>query len=143
MLIAPIQSNSDHLQHLLLNLTVFCVRVADGSPVLVRCEVRCCSDGLDVGSMAAPMLLLEVSTQGPALSAEQIDAAFNPYSPSSSAAASTVVRFSHSPLQTGLADRTRACAPDRRVAQPTWSTRVAPLGRGCVQVLGTRAVNQH
>jgi hypothetical protein len=78
-----VQSSAEHLELLLLNLTVFCVRASDGLPV--RVSVRCEEE--EVIAPSARRLVLRVCTRGRALSAEQVAAAFEPYTQDSTGAA--------------------------------------------------------
>jgi phosphoserine phosphatase len=66
------------LQHLLLNLTVYCVRASAGSSVHVH--ARCEAAHAAVGSHTH-LLVLEVTACGHVLSAAQLESAFAPYSP--------------------------------------------------------------
>ncbi len=76
------QSSAEHLELLLLNLTVFCVRASDGLPVCVtvRCEE-------EANAPSARRLVLRVCARGQALSAEQVAAAFEPYTQDSTTGA--------------------------------------------------------
>jgi hypothetical protein len=84
------QSSHEHLQLLLLNLTVYCVRASEGQPVRVR--VRCApaapaaaaaaaagAAARDAAACGEHTLCIEVAAAGHVLSAEQAAAAFDPY----------------------------------------------------------------
>jgi hypothetical protein len=70
------------LSHLLLNLTVFCVRASDGQPV--RVAARCAPAPSGGAQQQQQQLVLEVSARGHTLCAER---AFEPYAQPDSAAA--------------------------------------------------------
>ena len=88
-----IESSAEHLELLLLNLTVFCVRASEALPVHVT--VRCDPAG---AVLPTTMLVLEVCVRGQALSAEQAEAAFEPYAHDSTATAEAWQRASQSRL---------------------------------------------
>jgi hypothetical protein len=83
------QSSPEHLQHLLLNLTVFCVRAADGQPV--RVSARCAAAAVGVAARMHT-LVLHVAASGLVLSAAQLATAFDPYTQDSGADANQRVR---------------------------------------------------
>lgn len=89
-----VESSAEHLELLLLNLTVFCVRASEALPVCV--SVRC--DQADAAVPTTMRLVLEVCVRGQALSAEQAEAAFEPYAQDSTATAEALQRASQSRL---------------------------------------------
>jgi hypothetical protein len=128
-----IHSSAEHLELLLLNLTVFCVRAAEGAPVQVRLR---CEKG-EEGGVDAPQrlrLLLEVCACGHALSAEQVGAIFEPYMQDNTSEPGLRVRSS--PLAGGSCQRFRLmtdASAGEPVAEPPGPARVAPPGGGCAR----------
>jgi hypothetical protein len=102
-------SSPEHLQHLLLNLAVFCVRAADGQPVRVsaRCVAAAAAEGAAMHGCKAT-LVLHVTASGLVLSAAQLATAFDPYAQDSGADADHRVRAAcicaMCPSQHGTAD---------------------------------------
>ncbi len=86
---ARTQSSSEHLELLLLNLTVFSVRASDGA-LPVRVRVRCEEEP---NAPSARRLVLAVCASGRAMSAEQVAAAFEPYTQDSTIAGATQSRL--------------------------------------------------
>ncbi len=78
---ALMHSSPEHLQHLLLNLLIFCVRASDGQPVHVAAR---CTPAPSGSSPCGKVLVLEVAARGHTMAPER---AFEAYTQPDSAAA--------------------------------------------------------